>query len=205
MEWLCMIDWVAVSAVATLVMAFTTFITIRQNQKQLNEMKRQWKEEHRPILCFNVMVYDQAYFLQIANIGNKDADNICISFNDEFISNLKPKIQQYFIALNNSSFFVERNNKRYLYIGWCEEVNEEWKDKDFSIIITGKYGSVYTVNHIISIKEFVGKGFFIVNTETDRLLNYIKKGLVMQNDQYYPIQKSLDIIAKSINNKQSMK
>lgn len=29
-------------------------------------------------------------------------------------------------------------------------------------------------------------------------MSYMKKGLIVQNDQYMPIQKSLDMIAKSI-------
>ena len=62
----------------------------------------------------------------------------------------------------------------------------------------GKYNDRYEVDVTIPISDFVGKGFFVVLSETDRLLEHIKKGTVVQNDQYYPIQKSLDIIAKRI-------
>ena len=50
MEWIYKIEiWIGIiSALATSIMAIATFITIRQNKKQLKEMKRQWEEEHRP-------------------------------------------------------------------------------------------------------------------------------------------------------------
>lgn len=195
---LCTIDWSAIAAIVSFCMIILTFISLLQSRKQLKEMKRQWDENNRPNICINVIVYNKAYFLQIANIGNVDATNVRLKFNEEFISNIKSQIQSYYNAINDSSFFVESGNKRYMYIGWCEEINESWKKKDFSIVVRGKYNDRYEVDVTIPISDFVGKGFFVVLSETDRLLEHIKKGTVVQNDQYYPIQKSLDIIAKRI-------
>lgn len=195
---LCTIDWSAIAAIVSFCMIILTFISLLQSRKQLKEMKRQWDENNRPNICINVIVYNKAYFLQIANIGNVDATNVRLKFNEEFISNIKSQIQSYYNAINDSSFFVESGNKRYMYIGWCEEINESWKKKDFSIVVQGKYNDRYEVDVTIPISDFVGKGFFVVLSETDRLLEHIKKGTVVQNDQYYPIQKSLDIIAKRI-------
>ena len=39
----------------------------------------------------------------------------------------------------------------------------------------------------------------MVKDELTLAVERIKKGMIVQNDQYYPIQKSLDIIAKSMN------
>ena len=171
---------------------------LRNNREQLDELKRQWDELNRPNICVNVVVYSTAFYIQISNVGNTDAHNVCLSFNDEFISNIKPDIQPFFKKEHDSPFFVERGNKRYLFIGWCKEINDAWREKDFSIIVKGTYNDIYSINRTIPITEFVDKGFFVVHSETDRLLEHIKKGTVVQNDQYYPIQKSLDIIAKNI-------
>lgn len=171
---------------------------LRNNKEQLDELKRQWAELNRPNICVNVVVYSTAFYIQISNVGNTDAHNVCLTFNDEFISNIKLDIQPYFRKVNGSPFFVERGNKRYLFIGWCKEINDAWRKKDFSIIVKGTYNDIYSINRTIPITEFVDKGFFVVHSETDRLLEHIKKGTVVQNDQYYPIQKSLDIIAKNI-------
>lgn len=171
---------------------------LRNNKEQLDEQRRQWEENNRPNICINVIVYNKAFFLQIANVGNVDATNVRLKFNQEFILSVKSHIQPYYNAINDSSFFVERGNKRYMYIGWCEEINESWKGKDFSIVVQGTYNDKYTVAVTIPISDFVGKGFFVVLSETDRLLEQIKNGTVVQNNQHYPIQRSLDIIAKEL-------
>ena len=60
---------------------------LRNNKEQLDELKRQWAELNRPNICVNVVVYSTAFYIQISNVGNSDAHNVCLSFNDEFISN----------------------------------------------------------------------------------------------------------------------
>lgn len=43
--------WAAyISAIASFAMVIITWMTLSQNKAQLNEMKRQWEEEHRPRL-----------------------------------------------------------------------------------------------------------------------------------------------------------
>lgn len=38
----------------------------------------------------------------------------------------------------------------------------------------------------------------VVQGDLETTMSYMKKGLIVQNDQYMPVQKSLDMIAKSI-------
>ena len=38
----------------------------------------------------------------------------------------------------------------------------------------------------------------VVQGDLETTMSYMKKGLIVQNDQYMPVQKSLDAIAKSI-------
>ena len=38
----------------------------------------------------------------------------------------------------------------------------------------------------------------VVQGDLETTMSYMKKGLIVQNDLYMPIQKSLDMIAKSI-------
>ena len=110
---LCTIDWSAIAAIVSFCMIILTFISLLQSRKQLKEMKRQWDENNRPNICINVIVYNKAYFLQIANIGNVDATNVRLKFNEEFISNIKSQIQPYYNAINDSSFFVESGSSKF--------------------------------------------------------------------------------------------
>lgn len=83
------IDWVAIGAVATLLMVIVTWCTLRQNRKQLNELKRQWEEENRPSI--------EVYFLkeseiskmariEILNIGKRPATNITFHIDEKLVS-----------------------------------------------------------------------------------------------------------------------
>lgn len=82
---LCTIDWAAVSAIASLLMVIATFITLRQNKGQLNQMKKQWSEERRARLEFSIVFINQYIMLKVENVGIDRAKDIKLSFNKEFL------------------------------------------------------------------------------------------------------------------------
>ena len=49
------IDWNALTAISTFILAVITFVTVRQNRSQLKEMKRQWEIEQSPDLDFSLI------------------------------------------------------------------------------------------------------------------------------------------------------
>ena len=73
---LCTIDWAAVSAIASLLMVIATFITLRQNKGQLNQMKKQWSEERRARLEFSIVFINQYIMLKVENVGIDRAKDI---------------------------------------------------------------------------------------------------------------------------------
>ena len=79
------IDWMAISAIATLIMALATLLTLWQSRKQLAEMKRQWDEDQKPIIEASLVINDknppdfQAY-IQLINFGKGYANNIRVLF-----------------------------------------------------------------------------------------------------------------------------
>ena len=71
--------WTALSAIATIAMALATFITLRQNRKQLDEMKRQWEESKKPIVEPSLVIppytlAEASLGIQLKNIGGSDKD-----------------------------------------------------------------------------------------------------------------------------------
>ena len=62
-----------IGAIASFAMIAVTFLTLKQNQAQLNEIKRQWEEEHRPHLVCRIIVNKKAFILQISNPSQFDA------------------------------------------------------------------------------------------------------------------------------------
>lgn len=77
-----------IGALTSFVMIFFTAKTLEQNEKQLNELKRQWKEEHTPYLSCQLIPKSDKFLLRILNSSNTTADRVKLNIN----SNLyKPK------------------------------------------------------------------------------------------------------------------
>lgn len=211
-------DWIAfwpiyISSIASFFMIFLTSKSLHLGQRSLEQAKRalaesrrqfqenqkQWAEERRPRLNVSVIVSQEAYYMKIHNSGKYDAYNIRVNVNDNFISNLiKEKYKDVFISLQNAPFYIEAGKSKYFFIGFCQDVIGKWKDKNVILRIKGTYCDSYEMDVSLNMDDFIDKLYFVVNDELTTLIGHVKKGLVVQNDQYYPIQKSLDVIAKQL-------
>ena len=188
------------SAIASFGMIYFTYRSLQQNKKQLEEMKAQREEEERARLVFSVIVYQTAFMLKISNIGKRNVYNAVIHFNEEFLNELiEERFQKSYRQLSKP-FFVEAGSSKYLYIGFCADVNAAWKNKNVVIRMKGLYNDRYKIDEELCMSMFLDKTFMVVKGDLETTMGYIKKGLVVQNDSYMPIQKSLNQIAKSIKN-----
>ena len=187
---LCKIDWIAISAIASFAMVAVTLVT-------LCRMKHQWEEDRRPNLIFTIAVTQAWYALKISNIGKQNASNIKLNFNKEFVDSLTiVNAKRKFINLKEKSFTIEGGQSKYLLICQYEKREEVHNE----INIAGKYCGKYIINESLDISDYAES--LIVNDDLTTDVGYIKKGLIVQNDKYYPIQKSLDIIAKYVQHKE---
>lgn len=66
------------SALASFAMVIITWITLRQNKEQLNELKRQWNEKNKPIIHLTIEYIEKAFFLKVENIGNETLTKVRI-------------------------------------------------------------------------------------------------------------------------------
>ncbi len=86
--------WTAyLTAIASVILIIITYSTLKQNENQLNEIKRQWKEENRPYLYVSVIKTISAEVLQhefiFYNAGKTPAKNISFKFNDSWLQSIK--------------------------------------------------------------------------------------------------------------------
>ena len=179
-------------------MIFFTYRSLQQNKTQIEELRLQREEDERARLVISVIVYQTSFMLKISNIGKRNVFNAIINLNEDFISELVEKRFQEGFRQLSKPFFVEVGTSRYLYIGHCPEVNKAWKDKNVVIKMNGSYNNIYTIEEDIDMNWFLDKTFMVVQGDLEPTMSYMKKGLIVQNDQYMPVQKSLDMIAKSI-------
>lgn len=189
---------VYLSAIASFGMIYFTYRSLQQNKRQLEEMKHQREEEERARLVFSVIVYKKAFMLKINNVGKRNVYNAVIQFNDDFLNELlEEKFQEGYKQLSKP-FFVEAGTSRHLYIGWCQDINDAWKNKHVVIKMNGHYNDVYSIDEVIEMDLYLDKTFMLVQGEIATELALIKQGLV--NNSYSPIQVNLDRITKSLAN-----
>ena len=187
---------VYLSAIASFGMIYFTYRSLQQNKKQLEEMKLQREEEERARLVFSVIVYKKAFMLKISNVGKRNVYNAVIKFNDDFLNELfEEKFQEGYKQLSRP-FFVEAGTSRHLYIGWCQDINDAWKNKHVVIKMKGCYNDVHPIDEEIDMDLYLDKTFMLVQGEIATELALIKQGLV--NNSYSPIQVNLDRITKTL-------
>ena len=187
---------VYLSAIASFGMIYFTYRSLQQNKKQIEEMQRQYEEVERARLVFSVIVYQHAFMLKISNIGKRNVYNAIIEFNEDFLSELlQERFQEGYRQLSKP-FFIEAGTSKHLFIGFCQDVNDTWKNKHVVIRMKGNYNDIYTIDEEIDMDLFLDKTFMLVQGELATALSQIKQGLV--NNSYSPIQVNVDRIAKSL-------
>lgn len=189
-----------IGALASFVMIVITIHTLRQNKMQLDEMKRQWEEAHRPHLTCRIIVYKKAFFLQISNPSQYDASNVSITFGDELIQNLDDKFQEMYINTSQNPVYISAGKAWNSMIGWCEDVNEKWKDKDFNIMVDVSYNEKYNLHAVIPIKTFVKRINMLVQSPLEDSMEDLVSGLVKPHSvpSHKAVQVSLEEISKTL-------
>lgn len=111
------IDWTAISSIVSLIMVIATFVTLRVNSKQLKEIKRQWKEEHRPNLQISLVVKNEHFLVCVSNVGNDLAINVKLKFNDFFKETLFARqLREAFVETENIPFVIQAHDSKYFYL-----------------------------------------------------------------------------------------
>ena len=80
----------------------------------------------------------------------------------------------------------------------------KWLDNnmDSPLHIAGTYCGRYSIEESFCISDFIMEGSMKIKDELVASIEGIQKGLVLNNKQYMPIQKSLDVITKKITKKE---
>ena len=206
------IDWVTISALITAIMAIIAFIALYQNRLQLKELKHQWDEKNRARLNFSIVARQDMFLLKITNVGQETAYDINLLFSNNFINNhFIEQEKDRFRKIQQQSFCIESGESNYLFISpiyksgdyicnkefHTEEEIKKWLDANVSkpIEITGKYCNKYKVTESLRIEDYI-IGSMVIDDELANAVKGIKRKLIVENNLHYPIQKSLDIIAK---------
>lgn len=195
-----------IGALASFAMIVITIHTLKQNKMQLYEMKRQWEEEHRPHLVCRVIVYRKAFFLQISNPSKYDASNVRVTFGEALINNLDTKFKDMYVNTSQNPVYIPAGKAWNSMIGWCEDVNENWKDKNFEITVDANYNEKYHTHAVIPIKTFVNRINMLVRSPFEDTMEDLVLGLVKPHSvsRHKTVQISLEEISKTLNKIESL-
>lgn len=126
--------WAAyISAIASFAMVIITWMTLSQNKAQLNEMKRQWEEEHRPRLeiYFAKTPSANSYGIEIVNIGKSSATDIVFSLNKELLDHIhNANAREALQKIGNTQLSILPNDTQYISLydeGYDPILNYFWK------------------------------------------------------------------------------
>lgn len=218
------VDWLHfwasyLGATASFIVIVYTGMSLRQNRHQLEEIKRQWHEERRPRLTFSIVDIDGLLMIKIMNVGKETAYNIRLNFPVDFIDSLiVQSIRDMYNKLNNQSFVLQPNMSKFFYLSpdWSDDgvhnftkTNEtvtsdqfhKWLDENRKrvIVVSGAYCDKYDINENLVIDDFMLG--MVVYDDMISIANHIRKGLVGSSEDYAPIRKSLDSIARDLKKK----
>lgn len=209
------------AAVASIMIVFTYF-SLKNNKETLNEMKREWEEERKARLSISIVANDSKFMIRIKNIGKLPAYNIQMGFNKEFVDSLfAAKIRNTYKELLKKNFTLDAGESKYFYLSpiyshhvdtyqignetfHAGEINK-WLDsfRHKLIIIEAHYNDKEFTHYETTLDDYLLSNL-VVKDDITQQLTALVKGTVKNNNQYYPIQKSLDIIAKHIEKQKSI-
>ena len=106
------IDWNALTAISTFLLAVITFVTVWQNRSQLKEMKRQWEIEQSPdldiaLISLPYRTPDESLAIEIRNFGKGIADNIKFTLDKDFVNSFPIKsVRKMALKIEKSEYGV---------------------------------------------------------------------------------------------------
>lgn len=102
------------SAVASFMMVWYTSKTLKQNDKQLEVIKKQWEAEHTPELFATLIRSKSKGFIRIMNVSNVSIKNLKIEITQDPEENVRTSMVNYDLFkanIRNSTFAIEPHGK----------------------------------------------------------------------------------------------
>lgn len=112
-----------IAAIASFTMVFMTRQTLKQNRQQLEELKRQWDEEHTPYLSCQLIKADGYFKLRIFNSTDVTAKNVRISITNYTDGNEIFQFSELKEFLTNQLFIIPPKESLYFKI-WITPYSE---------------------------------------------------------------------------------
>lgn len=122
------------SALASFAMVIITWLTLKQNNKQLDEIKRQWNEMNLPKVFCSLEKSDCGIMMVFINASNSTAADttIKISSNIQYKETFKERID----LLNKSHLLIPPLQKKYINLNISAYADGNYEGEYIEVAIT---------------------------------------------------------------------
>lgn len=181
MEWL-MFYAAYYGTVAAVAMIYVTKRTLMNNKAQLDEMKRQWNEEHKPEIIAYMTVHESYFYICVKNTSCVPIHNIKVSITHVPTTGILPSKDYFLDKIDNASFAIEAGGCRYINtfaLETCIPAQEDFlglqftyaDNKVYKVDLPFKEGSI--IKDCLSSKQ-VRTDIHNISTELQKLQHKIK-------------------------------
>ena len=178
-----------IGSIASFCMVFFTALSLKQNKSQFDEMKRQWEEEHRPHIVFDLVCQSGMYLLRIKNIGRYDATNVKLGINKDYHDILlNDSLRLMMDDFMSKELHIEAGGIRYIQIGITpnltpcyfnvpyknsvtREMAENWEKchRNDPLIIKATYNGIYESKAILKLSDIPEYCLDLIDSEVKAL------------------------------------
>lgn len=113
MEWL-MFYAAYYGTLAAVAMIYITKRALINNKEQLDEMKRQWAEEHKPEIIAYLTTHESYFYLCIKNTSRVPIHDIRVNLTHVPTKGIIPSKDYFLDKIDNSTFAIEAGGSRYI-------------------------------------------------------------------------------------------
>lgn len=173
-DWL-MVVITAVYVIATIFICVANIKSARATREQLAEAKRQYEEEHRPYVTYQLIFERRTWYgMRFTNHGRREATHVQIKFSQDFLNSIsKPSFSERLHTLQNKEFALGIGQSYDIYFG-ADEFRKNPSKKPIVGEIT--YQDAQTTYHNSFDIDFENYAtFYSVNSPTDDLHNDMQK------------------------------
>ena len=188
-------------------MVIATFVTLFVNSRQLKEMKRQWKEEHRPNVQVSIVVNNKAFYVRANNVGNELAANVRLHFNCFFKESLLSRYQRMvFAEIEHNPLIIPAHESKYFYLMPIKQsgivsypsTNERFTDREILNWIDVHFNDIieidYTYTSSNSLDSYSNKYSSILKYcfgHTALVVDNVSDAIISLNSSLQGIEKQL--------------
>lgn len=202
-------DWVMVIitlvyVIATILICWANFETVKFSKEQLKEMRKQFESNNRPYIQVELVLEKRIFYaLRFVNNGNVVANNVNIKLDPDFIASIEEPMKNLLSKQEGKKCIIGAHQSYSLYLGKCNFLREKGKNPVNGEIIYYANGKEYEESFSIDLESYMT--IFSVNSDYEDMIEVLKEQNYVLEELKNSVEKlSVNIIRNNDNDNQNI-